>query len=262
MKKYWALFKVQWQAMLAYRAQILLWFLVAAFQTAFLLYLWIAVYEQGGKIGDYGFNELFTYYLLQLIIGETIAIYISWDMIEEIKYGNFSQYLLKPISYFRWQAIITASSKIREAAIMILGFIVVSFLFAKYAIGPASFAMLLNTAGLLVLGFFIAFLMEFIIGLGAFWLTNVLSLRFLIYTVARLLSGAIIPLELLPRPLFEASQFLPFQFFTYVPVQTYLGRVENIFLAYLVGAVWLVGLYIAARFFYKVSIKRYEAVGT
>lgn len=261
MKKYWVLFKVQWQAMLAYRAQVVLWFLISAAQTAFLLYLWIAVYSNGGKIGDYSFNELLTYYILQLFITEIVATYISWDMIEEIKYGNFTQYLLKPMSYFKWQAVLNFSSKSRELVFVIFGLGIIGFAFAGYTVGPSSLTAFFHVAILTMLATFIAFVLEFFVGIGAFWLTNVMSFRFLIYTLGRLFSGALIPLELLPKSLFQISQFLPFPFFSYIPAQVYLGRIDNVWPFYFTGIAWFVVIYFVARYLYKRGVKQYEAVG-
>jgi len=260
MKKYWTIFKVNWQVMLTYRANIVLWFLTAVVQTAFLLYLWIAVYDSGGKIGNYSFQELFTYYVLQLIIYQVATTFISWDIIQEIKDGNFSQYLLKPVNYFKWQFTSNLSFKAAEIVFSISGLIIVVLAAQRYLLMPDSMLTLLHTIVLTILSAILAFLLEFIIGITAFWIINAHNLRMLVSVFNRFFSGSLIPLTLLPGPLIIISQFLPFPFLSYVPVQVYLGKI-NIGNAYAGMIFWIIFMAIFAYYYFKLSIKRYEAVG-
>lgn len=260
MKKYWAIFKVNWQQMLTYRANLVLWFITGALQTSVLLYLWIAIYDQGGKIGDYSFKELFTYYLLQIIIYQLATTFISWDIIQEIKDGFFSQYLLKPVSYIKWQFTSNMAFKASEIVFTFLGLVLLISIIHKHLILPSSYLNLFHTVFLIMLSAILSFLLEFIIGITAFWITNTYNFRFLIEILARFFSGSLIPLSLLPKSIFFIGQFLPFQFLTFVPIQVYLGK-TSVFNAYLGIFFWIAFAAIFAHYFYKLSIKRYEAVG-
>ena len=260
MKKYWTIFKVNWQVMLTYRANIVLWFLTVVIQTVFILYLWIAVYGSGGNIGNYSFQELFTYYILQLIIYQVATTFISWDIIQEIKDGNFSQYLLKPVNYFKWQFTNNFSFKAAEIVFSIFGLIAVVLATQKYLLPPDSIFTLFHTIVLTFFSAILSFLLEFIIGITAFWIVNAYNFRMLINIFNRLFSGSVIPLTLLPGPLIIISQFLPFPFLSYVPVQVYLGKI-NIVNAYAGMIFWIIFMAIFAHYYFKLSIKRYEAVG-
>lgn len=246
--------------MLTYRANIVLWFLTAVFQMVFLLYLWIAVYGSGGKIGDYSFQELFTYYILQLIIYQVAATFISWDIIQEIKDGYFSQYLLKPVSYFKWQFAGNLSFKAAEIVFSISGLILVILAVQKYLLPPISMLTLFHTIILTIFSAILSFLLEFIIGITAFWIVNAYNLRMLVSVFNRFFSGSLIPLVLLPRPLMAISRFLPFPFLSYVPVQVYLGKAD-VANAYFGMFFWILSATIFAHYFFKLGVKRYEAVG-
>lgn len=260
MKKYWAVFKANWQVMLTYRANIVLWFLTAVFQMVFLLYLWIAVYGSGGKIGNYSFQELFTYYILQLIVYQVATTFIGWDIIQEIKDGYFSQYLLKPISYFKWQFAGNLSFKAAEIVFSISGLILVILAVQKYLLPPIFTLTLFHTIILTIFSAILSFLLEFIIGITAFWIVNAYNLRMLVSVFNRFFSGSLIPLALLPGPLMAISRFLPFPFLSYVPVQVYLGKAD-VANAYFGMFFWVIFMTVFAHYFYKLSVKRYEAVG-
>jgi len=263
MKKYLALFRTSWQVALTYRASFLMFFVVSVIQTVFLLYLWFAIYDQGGKIGDYNFQEILTYYLLQFVLNGIVSTFISWDIITEIKEGGFSNYFLKPIDYFRWQATINYASKIVEILFIIVGVGIASFfLFREFVLPPASGLMLFHMVILTLLATLLSFILEFLIGMAAFWITEAFSFKFLTMTITRFFAGNILPLSLLPVPLIVASQFTPFPYLSYVPVQIYLGRITDIGSAYIGIVFWIILLYFTARWVYRMGIKKYEAVGS
>lgn len=246
--------------MLTYRANIVLWFFTGALQTSMLLYLWIAIYNEGGRVGDYSFRELLTYYVLEIIIYQTAATFISWDIIEEIKEGYFSQYLLKPVNYMKWQFTSNLAFKMSEIAFTFFGLILVILIVKKYLLLPSSFMVLFHTVFLTTLSVVLCFLLEFTIGITAFWIINAYNFRYLTEILAKFFSGSLIPLALLPGPLLAMSKILPFQFLVYVPIQVYLGRI-NIFYAYFGMFFWIIFMTVFAHYFYKLGVKRYEAVG-
>ena len=230
------------------------------FSDGFLLYLWIAVYGSGGKIGDYSFQELFTYYILQLIIYQVAATFISWEIIQEIKDGYFSQYLLKPISYFKLQFAGNLSFKAAEIVFSISGLILVILAVQKYLLPPISLLTLFHTIVLTAFSAILSFLLEFIVGITAFWIVNAYNLRMLVSVFNRFFSGSLIPLVLLPGPLIAVSQFLPFPFLSYVPVQVYLGKADAVN-AYFGMFFWILLMTVFAHYLFKLGVKRYEAVG-
>lgn len=263
MKKYLTLFRTSWQLALTYRASFLMFFVVSVIQTVFLLYLWFAIYDQGGKIGDYTFQEILTYYLLQFILNGVVSTFISWDIITDIKEGRFSNYFLKPIDYFRWQATINYASKIVEILFITIGVGIASFfLFRSYVLAPVSGIMLFHVIALTLLATMLSFILEFLIGMAAFWITEAYSFKFLTMTITRFFAGNILPLSLLPAPLITVSQFLPFPYLSYIPVQIYLGRVTDIGGAYMGIVFWIIFLYFITRLVYRLGIKKYEAVGS
>lgn len=115
----------------------------------------------------------------------------------------------------------------------------------------------------LLLGFAVRFVVEWTLGLAAFWTTRVSALNHLYYVAVLFLSGQIAPLSLFPEPIRVAAALLPFRWTVAFPVELLIGRLS--FEAALQGLaaqlVWLVlGLLLLWRT-WRAGVRRYSAVG-
>ena len=261
MKKYWTIFKLNLQVTFAYRASFVVWFFISIIQTLFLLYLWFSIYDSGGKVGNYEFSELLTYYILQFTLYGIIETFISWDIIEDIKEGYFTHYVVKPVNYFILQSVQNFSSKIIESIFALIGFLAILFIAFRYVLPPVSISALIHMIILIFLAMLLSFLIEFLIGISAFWLTDSDGFKMLTMGIGRFFSGNLIPLSLLPFPFILISKFLPFQYLMYVPAQIYLGKTNNIAGAYAGVIIWIAIFFVLSFHFLKVGRKRYESVG-
>ncbi len=97
----------------------------------------------------------------------------------------------------------------------------------------------------------------------AFWTTRVYSVSQFFTLVVILLSGQFVPLQLMPPAVQQIAGYLPFQMFTFVPVEAALNRLpmDALLRDYAAGLVWLVILYILFRWVWREGIKRFSSVG-
>jgi ABC-2 type transport system permease protein len=121
---------------------------------------------------------------------------------------------------------------------------------------------LLAIPGILI-GFAISFLLGCVISCLAFWTTRVYSISEFYYALAVLFSGQFVPLQLMPRVIQDIAQFLPFQMYRYVPIETILNRlpIEVVLRDYAVGLVWLGVSLVLFLWVWREGIKRFSAVG-
>src|SRR5580658_4622107 len=101
MRKYWHVIKIGFANTLVYRVNF---FIRAAFGLVTLLatiLLWRAVYRgQSGPVAGYTLPGMISYYLLVTIVDTLTAVNEDdWQIAADIKDGNISQFLLKPIDY-------------------------------------------------------------------------------------------------------------------------------------------------------------------
>lgn len=260
-RKYITLFYINWQNSLQYRFPLVVYICGYSLYIIVLLYLWSAIYREGQTAGNYTLFELTTYYILQLMINTIIFSYVSWDIIDNIKDGNFSNFLTKPIDYYHYWFTVNLSGKIIEAIFVTIAVGIISIFFYGYFQPPQGLSSIIYFIIAVFLGIILAFELDFCIGLITFWLTQVRTFKYMLQTLILFFSGAMLPLDLFPGFFQKISDLLPFKYLVFYPVSIYLGKVENPWFSFLLLLFWICFFYGISRILLARGIKRYEAVG-
>jgi ABC-2 type transport system permease protein len=116
-----------------------------------------------------------------------------------------------------------------------------------------SFAGLVVTV---ILGGVIQALMWILVGLSAFWLVVNTGLVVAFQHLHRLLTGAVIPLSMLPRPVHELLLLTPFPYSLFLPVELYLTRGETFSVLISQQLGWIFVLALIVRLAYLRGINR------
>ncbi len=113
----------------------------------------------------------------------------------------------------------------------------------------------------LALGIYSQF--NFLLGCLAFQLKNIQGVMRAKMVSMDFLTGVILPFTFFPHWFQQVMSYLPFQYISYVPVNIYLGKLTGTALAQalLVQLAWTVGLGLAARFYYRYSLRRVTVQG-
>ena len=261
MRKYLTVFRVNWQNSLQYRAPTVIYILGYTLYVSVLLFLWTAIYREGGSVGAYSLSELVTYYLIQFVINTVVLSYVSWEIIDQIREGFFSHFLVKPVNYFAYWFTINLSGKLFETILILLavaGFGLVVGPSVSLPSDPLTYASFLAA---MALGIVLAFELEFCIGLIAFWLVQVRVFKYMLQYAVFFFAGTLLPLDVFPRALAEVAGLLPFQYLVFVPIQLFLERRPAPLADFAAAGVWIVAVYLLARWVLARGIVRYEAVG-
>lgn len=100
MSKYFLFFKNSVTESLIYRANIFFLFFSQLTSLGIYIFLWWAIYEQGGVVGEYSLDSLVVYYLISTFIGFTIqGPDVAWKVGDEVSSGVVTGLLLQPINY-------------------------------------------------------------------------------------------------------------------------------------------------------------------
>lgn len=77
-------------------------------------------------------------------------------------------------------------------------------------------------------------------------------------------AGGLIPLTFFSSFMQRVFSFMPFQFFAFVPLQTYLGHADKAAISSFMvqAAAWIVIIYTIAYIIWKKGIKQYTALGS
>jgi ABC-2 type transport system permease protein len=122
MQKYWHVVKIGFANTLVYRFNF---FFRGAFSLIPLLatiYLWRTIYRgQTGGVAGYSLAGMISYYLMVTIVDSLTAVAEDdWQIAADIKDGNISQFLLKPINYLVYRLCLFFSGRLIFAAVSIV----------------------------------------------------------------------------------------------------------------------------------------------
>src|SRR5215510_11978619 len=144
MRKYWHVFGVGIQNNLTYRFNFLARTLFGLIPLIAVLYVWKAIFagkEAGATVGVYTFAEMVSYYLLATIVDALTAVNEDdWQIAADIKDGNISQFLLKPIDYLLFRLCLFVSGRMTYLAVAAVPLAVFVLSLSHYFVLPASAA--------------------------------------------------------------------------------------------------------------------------
>src|SRR5579872_4765038 len=175
MTKYWYVIKIGIENTLVYRFNF---FFRAAFSLIPLLatiYLWQTVYSgKGSNIGGYTLAGMISYYLLITVIDTLTSVTEDdWQIAADIKDGNISAFLLKPIDYLWYRLCLFFSGKMIFTAVSLVPVGVFIFFFRSYWVPPPDGLTLACCLVSVALAGLLQFFMSYTMALLSFWLLEV-----------------------------------------------------------------------------------------
>lgn len=227
-----------------------------------LVYLWIAVYSSGQTIGSYSLQEILFYYivlaLLHLIIANGVG--MGFGIASEINEGVVTNYLLKPFSY-GFVHFLRLCGEATINFLFVTPFVAILLFLFRNTIEIPGIIVWLQFFAMIVVGIVFDFLVYYIGSLSSFWLTNGRSIIYAFLVASNLLDGSLMPIDTFPVWFQQLSAYLPFQFLFFLPIQTFLGRVDNWGQLLLTAVAWFVILFGVIVIMWKRGVRSYEAVG-
>ncbi len=267
MKKYWHVLNIGIQNNLTYRFNFLARTVFGFIPLIAILYVWRAIYEgkgSGAMVGSYSFAQMITYYLMITLVDALTAVNEDdWQIATDIKDGNISQFLLKPVDYLAFRLCLFFSGRLTYLAVAAIPLAVFSLCLHSFFVFPQDWTtfviFLLSVLMTALLQFFLSYAMAML----AFWVLEVSTFIFILFAFEYIASGHLFPLDILPRPLQEVLYFTPFPYQLYFPVSIYMGKVTGVELlqGLILQAFWVGAAYGLARWMWARGIRKYSAVG-
>ena len=261
LKTYPTLLKAYWARSIEYRGQLIIWILSSVLPLIMLV-VWLNVSaQQGGSVGGYDAVGFISYYLMVTLIRRITGVWIIWDMDHDIRNGELSPQLLKPINPMHHHFTQSLASKPLQVLLVTPPIVVASLLFgARYDLSLFSLALTLAAcAG----AFVIEFLVQALIGTLAFWITQSVAVAEAWFWVRAFFSGWIVPLAIFPAAIVGPLTYLPFRYTLSFPIEIILGRLplDQIVLGFGVELSWIAILLIAFQLMWRRGLRSSSAVG-
>lgn len=267
MKKYWHVVNIGIQNNLAYRVNFLFRVLFGFIPLTATIFLWRTVYaSNGGKsnVDDYTLPQMISYYLIVAIMDALTAVNEDdWQIAADIKDGNISQFLVKPMDYLTYRICLFFSGRMIYLTVSAIPLAIFILCLHDYFVLPPD----LPTLGWFLVSAFLTALLQFFtsyaMAMLAFWVLEVSTFIFILFAFEYIASGHLFPLDILPHAMARVLYFTPFPYQMFFPISIYMGKTTGIelFHGLLIQFLWVVATYGIARLAWSRGIRKYGAVG-
>ncbi len=259
-KKYLALLRRSFAAMLEYRASALIWMLTNVMPLV-MLAVWFSLSE-GGPISGYTQGDFVSYYLLLTFVRQITSAWVIWHLDYEIRHGDLSVKLLYPIDPLHEYISDHIADKLLRLYILVPLAIIAWLIFPTVHYDATLLTVPLMLVALLA-GWIITFLSQYCFGLLAFWVSESITLNEIWYATGLMLGGIIAPLDLFPVQVKAVASFFPFRFMLSFPVEIVSGRLSPNELAIGLGTTffWLLVAMALYRWLWSKGIRQFSAYG-
>lgn len=185
--------------------------------------LWLAIFKtaENNQIGGFSREAYLAYAVWAPFLGR---ITISWMyesmMVEEVSSGSINAILSRPLSFFEYYLSQLLGYKLITTLFSLMVPLVFSFCFGL----PIHFDRIPGAILLIVYYLILVHMMSFLISIIGFYLTRVRSFTLLKNLTLLLLSGELVPIDLMPKNLEHLFLNLPFSSGVYIPLAYMSGR--------------------------------------
>jgi viologen exporter family transport system permease protein len=264
MKKYLHVIGIGIQNNLTYRVNYLSRTLFSFIPLFAMLSLWRTIYGNKNDISGYTQAQMIFYYLLVAVVDVLTAVNEDdWQIAADIREGNISQFLLKPVDYLWYRLCLFFSGRIAFISMACVPLAIFIFCFRKYFVAPAGETAMLVFPVSIVLTALLQFFTSYAMAMLAFWLLEISTFIFILFAFEYIASGHMFPLDVLPGALKHVLFFTPFPYQMYFPISVYMGKISgaDLWNGLLMQFFWVLLAYAFARFMWRRGVKKYSAFG-
>jgi ABC-2 type transport system permease protein len=249
-------------AQLQYRVAQYFYMIGMVAEPVVYLVVWTTIADQqGGSVNGISTGEFAAYYIVWTLVRNMNIVFGApfWEW--RIREGYLSGQLLRPMHILHYDLAFFAGWKFVVVALWIPIAIALSLVFHPD----------LHPTGLEVAVFIVAIwgaylvrsMFQGVMGMLNFWTTRGAAVFDLYMAIEMLLSGRLVPLQLMPDWVQTLADFLPFKWTFYFPIQSLVGDLstQSLLLGLCAQALWIgIGL-VLFHFAWRAAVRHFSAVG-
>lgn len=248
--------KLRW----VYRSNIYLSILGNIFYYFLMISVWRALYQNNDLVNGVNLSQMITYTLISSLVSSFSRSMIAYTMANQVKDGTIGNELVKPLNYKWLHVSQEIGSNVFSTLVVTLPAMILMFILygVNLPSGIAEFGLFLISV---VLGLVMAWSLNFIFGMLAFWLKTPEYVSFFTSACRTLFAGGIIPLWFYPDWLRSIAMVLPFRFITFEPLAIYLGQytLSGSLQVLLIQAIWCIVLLVIEKIMWH-GIQKYLVI--
>lgn len=260
--KYLSIANTSFQQAIAYRVTTLINVAMTFIWVFILYYLWAAAFSERDLIAGYTWNEMRTYIVLAYGINALVGWRVGSQMMNTIRTGEIVRDLVRPLNYAGTQLAMAVGFSIVEGIISFTLTLVLGLVFLDMQ-APASPGMAALFILAVLVGYVTKALIFFTVSLLTFWTLNGVGLMWAQQAVIAILSGTLVPIEMMPAWLRVTAEVLPMRGIVSTPLRFYLGKADRMEIAWLLGLqlFWLAALWWFANWAWHKAFNAVEIQG-
>jgi len=247
---------------LEYRATVLIWMINTVIGPLIALLVSLTASDQGVRL-PYDRSQFVTYYVLLGVVSMLTSSWLGNFLAEEIRLGNLSLNLMRPVPYIAFYAANNIGEKLVKLPYLLPLVGLIALFFRADLRLPADPATWLLFTLSLPMAAAVAFLLDFVIGSLAFWVNDVRGLVRVKTLVGAFLAGQFVPLALFPQGMAGFLEIQPFRYTLSFPLEVLTGSLTPT--ALVRGFAWqagyLLGLSALYRLIWRYGLRAYAASG-
>mgnify|MGYP001586347675 FL=1 len=235
-------------------------------QIILTFFLWSSVFKNPQtEVFGYNQEKILTYVFGILILRAIVFSARAVDVAGEISNGAISNFLLKPVSYFKYWATRDVASKVLNLSFSVIEITLLFLILKPNLFLQTNLVVLFAVFISLILAVVLFFCLLFITNMSAFWMPeNGWAAQFLfIVIITDFLSGGVFPLDIMPLVLQKVLYSTPFPYLLFFPLQIYLGKIAGleIIRGLITSFAWVFILLMILKFTWAKGLRRYSAEG-
>lgn len=263
--KYAKVFDIGLQNTFVYRWNFLLRSLFALVPLAGTVLIWRSIFhERGSDVAGYDYQSMVWYFVLTVLVNNLITpTEDEWQIAADIRDGLMNAFLVKPVNYLGYRLSLYGSYRLLYTLVTLAPFAAVVWYFRGDATLPASpLTWALSLVSLAMAGL-IQFFIAYALAMLAFWILEISTIVFILYSFEYFLSGQIFPLDIMPVWLQSTLRVLPFTYELFFPISIFLEKAKgsDLWTGLAIQAGWLLLTWLAARVMFRRGVRHYQAVG-
>ncbi|MBP6015933.1 MAG: ABC-2 family transporter protein [Candidatus Promineofilum sp.] len=241
---------------MAYSIWVWMDLFVGIIAVVILVAFWRAVYASTATLSGLTLDQTLNYILLAQLFGEAAHVTNSiYDIGAGLREGHIAAALLRPLDY---QASMYVQNLVQLGIGFVLNIPLALFIWIVYGLHlPADPLVWLAFAFTLLLGHAVMFCFDWIVSCTAFYSTEIWGMSVVRHSLGLFLSGALIPLTLMPDWLRTIASVLPFSQTVFLPISILSGirPLADMPRIWLMQGVMLIGLLLLSRFVFGRSLR-------
>ncbi|PIR98902.1 hypothetical protein COT87_02425 [Candidatus Collierbacteria bacterium CG10_big_fil_rev_8_21_14_0_10_44_9] len=261
MKKYWYRFLSAIQSEFQYRTNLFAWMIVGAIGPLIMVFVWLRVLETQSAVGGYERSDFILYYLFTTVGWYIVGGEFARPIGTAIRSGDINKSLLQPYSVILGKAVWEQAWKLLSLLLSLPVCALVLYLTRD----SLAFHFDLSSLPLLIVsligGALIFGLLQAIIGILAFWMTEIWPIVEMNDMLLNLLGGMLAPITLLPMIVQTISLYLPFRYIFFEPVAIALGKQPYPLEVVAKQGIFIVLLYVIYKLIWRAGLHKYEGIG-